>query len=760
MNRRILFVAIFLAASVFTASCSRGHYYIVATSGTPQSTPINTPFGAPLVATVTNSAGKGVKGVKVTFTAPPQSGPSATFSGGGTTATATTDSNGVATSPTVSANGNAGGPYTVVATVNLTKEPALFVLNNTGGTAAGISCVSGSSQSAQVDTAFANPLEVQVVDSGGFATSDPGVVVTMTPPATGPSATFAGGVNTATTNATGLATSVQVSANAIAGGPYQVTATATISETVKACNFSLTNSSIPVTTENFVYYAIGEELNNGGPNFYALAGVVTIEITGPAPGTVLGGEQDYNDAFGITATDLITGGILTVDPTTGLGTLTLDTSDDALGGVTTPEGDIVLAVQFVNPKHALVAQFDGSDTSSGSMDLQTSTSKPSGNFGFTLSGVDSGYCPVVSGGVFSISGSGLTGTFDFQDICFGEGTAVTGTAFPEGVTVNAPDELGRGTITNATGIADTIAYYDVGPEVARIIDIDDDDSAVGSAYGQGAGAFSNSSLGTFVFEDIGNSWFAFSDATGMMTTSPGAGTAHGVADVNEDGSVVQAAPVPATDGSYTIAANGYGSLTIANGDWEDLAQFGIYMTDPNLNLNDPNNTASGLGGALITDLSLIGTGVIVPQTDTATASFAGNYAFGAQAIDSESENETDFVGQGAVASNALTGTGDISDPFGLFGGVNPVMSGATFAGTAIPDGSNPGRYEMDPLAITPPELGESDLLVAVYQASGGQLFWIDDDDGDWFMGPLEQQAAPVTPLQAAAIAKPKPTQKK
>ncbi|MGB0000458.1 MAG: hypothetical protein WBQ04_10100, partial [Candidatus Acidiferrales bacterium] len=67
------------------------------------------------------------------------------------------------------------------------------------------------------------------------------VVVTFTPPATGASATFAGGVNTATTNASGVATSAAVTANGTAGGPYTVMAMVTGVAT--AANFSLTNTS-------------------------------------------------------------------------------------------------------------------------------------------------------------------------------------------------------------------------------------------------------------------------------------------------------------------------------------------------------------------------------------------------------------------------------------------------------------------------------------------------------------------------------------
>jgi hypothetical protein len=751
MNRGILSVAIFLAASVLTASCAGGHFFIVATSGTPQTTPVHTAFGAPLVVTVTNGAGKGVKGVKVTFTAPPQSGPSATFSGGSSTATATTDSNGVATSPVVTANGNPGGPYTVLATIRLSREPALFVLNNSGGTAAGISCVSGTPQTAQVNTAFANPLEVQVVDSGGFATNDPGVVVTFTPPAqTGPSVTFAGGVNTATTNAAGLATSVAITANGNAGGPYNVSASATVAGALQTCNFSLTNTSIPVTTENFVFYASGMEAinNTTGPNFYAVSGVVTIETAGPNPGQVMGGEQDYNDAFGITSPepsgDSITGGQLTVSSTTGQGTLTLVTNNANVGGASgSPAGTEIFAVQFVNASHALISQFDASATSSGSMDLQTSTSAPGGSFAFTLAGVDSSYNPIVFGGVFTVGGGTFSaGTFDVDDF----GTVSIGNSFPAGVVVGASDALGRGSVTNSS-LATTINYYVVGPEAIRIIDVDTTDSALGSAFGQGAGAFSNSSLGTFVFEDLANPWYGVYDAAGILTTNSGAGTFQGVADLNEDGTISSDVAISSAGTSYSIAANGYGSLTIPGGVLGDVSVLGVYMTDPSLNLNDPNNTTSGTGGALIADLDtlLFGTGVIVPQTSTSISASATNLAFGAQGINASNIEEYDFVAQGSITALALNASGLVSDPFDIITG-SPLENGTTFTGTATADGANPGRYTMSPLVFTPPASGATNLSVVIYQAGGGQLFVLDEDDFTLFLGPVEKQAATVTPL--------------
>ena len=753
MNRKISSIALFLAVSIWAASC---HVYrepatIIVVSGTPQTTLVGTNFGAPLVVQVLSKGGRPVHQAAVTF-APPSSGASATTAN----TTIFTDKNGMATSGIVTANDTAGA-YQVLATVIGAAEPAVFNLTNTAGTAAGLACTGGTGQSTQVDTAFALPLGAQVVDSQGNPVVDAGVVVTFTAPAqTGPSVTFAGGVNTATTNAAGLATSVAITANGNAG-TYNVSASATIADAVQTCStpFSLTNTAIPVTTENFVYYAIGNEKNNGAFNLSSLAGVVTIETSGPAPGTVMGGEQDFNDGNGITATDPITGGTLTLDATTGLGTLTIDTSDTALGGVTTPQGDIVLAVQFVNAKHALVVQFDGSATSSGSMDLQTSTSLPTGGFAFTVSGVDSDYFPAVIGGIFTISGNSISGTFDLNDSNSGLLTDQPFTA-----SIPSPDANGRGTLTSTTShIPATVDYFVVGPEVMRIIDMDALSSAVGSAFGQGDNTFSKSSLGTFVFEDVGNPQNGVDDAVGMLTANSGAGTMSGVVDLNDFGTIYEAQAVPGSSTSYSIAANGYGNLMFLDLVLGDVTEFGIYMTDPNLNLNDPNNTSNGTGGALIADLGDVtdGVGVITPQTSTATSAFAGEYGFGAQLVDGDNGEETDFLGQGKVTSNALNGTGDISDPYGYFGGVNPVITGATFTGTATPDGSNPGRYLMSatPLAVTPPTLATFDFTVAVYQASGDQLFWVDDDtEASLFAGPLEQQGAVVTPLQAAAIVKP------
>src|SRR5207245_5574042 len=83
----------------------------------------------------------------------------------------------------------------------------------------------GAQLQATVKDAFNNPVS--------------GVTVTFAAPGSGASGTFAGGVNTATTNALGVATAPVFTANGTVGGPYTVTAS--VSGVATPANFALTN---------------------------------------------------------------------------------------------------------------------------------------------------------------------------------------------------------------------------------------------------------------------------------------------------------------------------------------------------------------------------------------------------------------------------------------------------------------------------------------------------------------------------------------
>ena len=732
---------------------------IIATSGNGQSVRAPGAFPSPLVASVMDGGQNPVSNAIVTFTAP-SSGASGTFADSGTnTTTAMTNASGTATSTVFTANSSVG-PDAVTATVGGVSTPASFNLMNLSGPPVAITAASGTPQGAAINKSFSAPLVAAVTDSNSNPVS--GAAVTFTAPAstTSPSGTFANGTNaeTDTTDVSGMATSTVFTANSVSGGPYTVTAS--VAGVSTPANFSLTNQ---VPNGTYVFYLSGQEASYG-PNFYALAGAVQIT----AEGAVLGGEQDYNDGEGINASpqptgDMITGGSLAGNTTTGLGTLTLITNNPNLG----VGGTETLGIQFVTNNHLQIIQFDGSATSSGSMDLQTLPASLTGGFAFTLTGVDPSYTPVGFGGVFSISGgttlqNGFTDTND-------NGTVVLGTALSG--TISPPDHFGRGSIVGFANPVSTstlaLNYYIVGPETLRLIDVDNtsstnvftNDSAIGSAFGQGtnATAATNASLGTSVFGVAGSPYPTNYGAVGMFSTSSSAGTFSGVADDDElpFGVLLSATPI---SGTYSIQSNGYGSLTISPGVLGDVSALGIYLTDPTLNLTNPNSI-TGPGGAIVVDLdpSLSGgAGIVIPQTDTSTSSFAGNYAFGAQAF--FAPYEFDFVGQGSMKSGVFTGTGEVSDPFITLGG-NATNPDVAFSGAPLPDTSNVGRYTLfstntvpNPLNVTISGTTTS-FDVALYQASGAEVLWLNEDFSSVFFGSMQHQgslsklpvAGPVAP---------------
>jgi len=627
---------------------------------------------------------------------------------------------------------------------------------------AAIAATSGSGQSAQISAAFAAPLVATVTLNG---TPVSGASVTFTAPASGASGTFATSgtaTETDTTSSSGVATSSVFTANSTAGA-YSVTASITGNAT--PASFNLTNTA--TTTTAFAFYLSGQEApnttNGEELSYYALAGAVTID----ASGNVTAGEQDYNDGFAITSPtggDLITGGTLTVDGN-GQGTLTLITNNTLVGPSSAP-GTETLGVQFANADHALIIQFDGSATSSGSLDLQTSlSSAPAGSFAFTLSGVDPDYGPIGIGGVFTTPTAAATDEVDANDD--GDNTDVV--AAPLTVSLGPPDAFGRGVATTSMAYSSTaisFIYYVVGPEVVRMIDVDETDSAVGSAFGQGSNGSgaTSASLGTSIFGVSGGPWSSISYSTaGQFATTPVASPAtSSLLGVGEDAEMETFLSDAASvlDGSYTINANGYGSLSIGGFGGGDVSALQLYATDPTLDLMDPNNANENpdLGGVLILDFDAAlsgGTGVAITQTDTASADFGGSYAAGWQDLNDLVPAsgcyacEFDMVANGTMISGgALTLSAEISDPLETLSAGGAFGTG-TFTGTPTPDNNNPGRLTMLNTDAAPggslgATIGTSpytDFDVITYQASASELFWIEYDYDSVFLGSLEVQGS-------------------
>jgi len=204
---------------------------------TSQHATVNTRYPQPLAVRVLDANGNPVVGALVTFSlgstgnAGAGGGISgatagASFDDGTSQATETTNANGVATSPGLSANATSGN-FTATATVQHVTEPARFALDNRAAKPHTITPVGPSSAAASIGTHYAHRLRTRVRTASGQPVAGATVTFTLgSTAATGASAagggagaTFTGGSTqaTATTGPQGIATSPRIAASDTAG---------------------------------------------------------------------------------------------------------------------------------------------------------------------------------------------------------------------------------------------------------------------------------------------------------------------------------------------------------------------------------------------------------------------------------------------------------------------------------------------------------------------------------------------------------------
>jgi protocatechuate 3,4-dioxygenase beta subunit len=197
---------------------------IAASTSTSQEATVNGNYGQPLQARVTDANGNPVQGANVTFAIlPGTTGASASFLGG--EPSATTDSNGLATSPPLIANG-VPGRFTATASTAGVSIVAMYALDNHAATTT-LQTTSTREASATVDTRYRSSLQARLLDAGGQPLEGAPVTFAIAPADNGAAATFLGGTSQATalTDANGLATAPPLVANKTAGS-FSATATA------------------------------------------------------------------------------------------------------------------------------------------------------------------------------------------------------------------------------------------------------------------------------------------------------------------------------------------------------------------------------------------------------------------------------------------------------------------------------------------------------------------------------------------------------
>jgi hypothetical protein len=286
---------------------------IVVQDGTPQTGAIGSQFN-PLVARVADSRANPLPGVPVIFQAP-QSGASGNFPGNAKSVTVNTNEEGLATTPIFTAN-STPGRYNVTAKVSnvMTITAATFDLTNVAGDANALTIVNGSRQGTSLNTAFPAQLQVSVRDSAGNPVPNTGV--TFIPPdarAAGvPGGSF--GVTdpdpesnaiTVQTNALGIATAPEFTANGVPG-TYNLIATTGL----RSVSFSLTNLNACGGSVNPYVVTSGVDDGSGitcgtlsrallqaspGTTVTFASGVVSLTVSGSLPpirgGVVLRGES-------------------------------------------------------------------------------------------------------------------------------------------------------------------------------------------------------------------------------------------------------------------------------------------------------------------------------------------------------------------------------------------------------------------------------------------------------------------------------------
>ncbi|HET6178032.1 MAG TPA: hypothetical protein VFE61_13930 [Candidatus Sulfotelmatobacter sp.] len=381
-------------------------------------------------------------------------------------------------------------------------------------------------------------------------------------------------------------------------------------------------------------------------------------------GGITFGQQILNYVAGSLATSIHNTSTYFIGPD-GRGSLTINTVDQNRQPLTETFGLVVLS-----KSQAFISELDSPQSSTGTLELQTSRAMPSGGYAFVLSGTDVSGTPTGMGGIFNIDSPGnISGAGSLADQDY-YGTLLscpaTNGLFGT-VTQPTPNPFGKVTLTltgaNCFGSI-VLTGFIVDATHIRLIETDNDGSAgfstagIAIAQGSSAGTFKTASFsGNYVFGILG---------TDIYSGVPSSFTSAGV--VSADGSGVLTSGITDTfmlvdalgapgqissqfDGTYKMDTKGIGRARLFLSHFNPPPHPGFrpglifYLTGngrPPLVLDaggeDPNYPSLGVG-------------IAYPQA-TVPVSFSGKLGFG---FTQQNYTENDGIGQMTAAASSLTG---------------------------------------------------------------------------------------------------------
>jgi hypothetical protein len=447
-----------------------------------------------------------------------------------------------------------------------------------------------------------------------------------------------------------------------------------------------------VLNGTYVFETRGSDANRQP---FQLTGAVVLD----GNGEITSGQQTLNYVSGSLTTPIAQGGSYFAGPD-GRGTMSLKTTNQSGDPVTENFSLVVLS-----NSHVLLAesQLDAPQTSTGSMDLQTSIAAPIGGFAFVASGTDSAGTPAAVGGVLNIDSPGaISGKGSLADQDYNN--TLTTCPSPKGIsgTVSQPSPLG--VVTFALFGAPCLGSvqftgYIIDATHIKLIESDNSGasgfSTAGPAISQGAsaGTFSLASFaGSYVWGVQGEDLASFEPSSltsvGVLTADGSGNLTDGFTDTFMILSAGKGSPAQAAGqfaGTYTIDSKGIGrvrtSLTQFNSPVPFKPQLVFYLTG-----NGNPVLVLDAGGENLNYPSL-GTGIAYSQTPP--LSFTGEYAV---SFTQQNGGEGDGTGQVVADAGTLSGIVDDSgsgfgvvlngtfgalDSFGRTAGTFPSPAGAT-----------------------------------------------------------------------------------
>jgi hypothetical protein len=411
-----------------------------------------------------------------------------------------------------------------------------------------------------------------------------------------------------------------------------------------------------------------------------------------------------------------------------MGTMTLNTGNTNIGINQT--GTETFSIVMLSASKALITQFDSSATSSGSVDLQTAATLPTGGYAFSVVGADvANNVPLSFGGVFNIDNNPSTGfvsgagsVLDINDGgSLSLAQSLSGTVTSPDLSTTTPDAFGKIAISLTVG-STGVVFDGYITDSTHIQLVEDDSFGItgGTAIGQGAatGTFTANSAfsGNFVYGFSGYNILGDGAVAGVITADGAGNLSNGQIDLNFDGMVLS----DTLSGTYAVDNTGTGRVVTTG------TNFGSNGTGPTMIFY-----LAGNGNPIPMqemDVVSYAAGTAYPQ-GSGTPSFNGTYGVGFDSVDT-TFSETDGVAQIAANSSARTfsGTANINED------LSPTST-QTFNGTctSITGGRADGTLTVN---------GGTPINNALYFVDSTRGFIIENDSSAVTLGVFRQQVAP------------------